>query len=65
MKPGEIPAIDPADWDHYSTHFVLFTGKCGVGKTTIASATAVALAYSGRQVPGLGAVLSTMYRRLP
>ncbi|MGE3589325.1 MAG: arsenical pump-driving ATPase [Ilumatobacteraceae bacterium] len=33
-----------------STRFVLFTGKGGVGKTTVASATAVALADAGRRV---------------
>jgi arsenite-transporting ATPase len=38
------------DWVGWSTRFVLFTGKGGVGKTTIASATAVALADSRRRV---------------
>ena len=32
------------DWRAWRTRFVLFTGKGGVGKTTIAAATAVALA---------------------
>lgn len=38
------------DWLDVTTRFVLFTGKGGVGKTTIASATAVALADTGRRV---------------
>lgn len=38
------------DWLGWSTRFVLFTGKGGVGKTTIASASAVALADAGRRV---------------
>ncbi len=32
------------------TRFLLFTGKGGVGKTTLAAATAVALAEEGRRV---------------
>jgi len=38
------------DWLGWSTRFLLFTGKGGVGKTTIASTTAVALADAGRRV---------------
>jgi arsenite-transporting ATPase len=38
------------DWVGVGTRFVLFTGKGGVGKTTVASVTAVALADAGRQV---------------
>ena len=38
------------DWVGWSTRFLLFTGKGGVGKTTIAAATAVALADGGRRV---------------
>lgn len=38
------------DWAEVGTRFVLFTGKGGVGKTTVASATAVALADAGRKV---------------
>ena len=38
------------DWVGWSTRFLLFTGKGGVGKTTIASATAVALADRRRRV---------------
>ena len=42
--------VKPYDWIGVRTRFVLFTGKGGVGKTTIASATAVALADAGRRV---------------
>jgi arsenite/tail-anchored protein-transporting ATPase len=42
-----LPAVDWAGWD---TPFVFFTGKGGVGKTTVASAVAVALADAGRRV---------------
>lgn len=38
------------DWSQWPTRFLLFTGKGGVGKTTVASAAAVALADSGRRV---------------
>ena len=40
----ELPQLDWADWP---TRYVFFTGKGGVGKTTTASAAAVALASSG------------------
>jgi arsenite/tail-anchored protein-transporting ATPase len=42
--------LEPIDWLGWSTRFLLFTGKGGVGKTTIASAVAVALADAGRRV---------------
>ena len=38
------------DWIDWPTPFVFFTGKGGVGKTTVASAAAVGLADSGRSV---------------
>jgi arsenite-transporting ATPase len=38
------------DWSVRSTRFLLFTGKGGVGKTTIAAATSVALADAGFRV---------------
>jgi arsenite-transporting ATPase len=40
-------ATGPSDW---STPFLFFTGKGGVGKTTVASAIAVRLAEAGRKV---------------
>ena len=43
-------ALRLVDWAATPTRFVLFTGKGGVGKTTVASATAVALADAGRRV---------------
>ena len=42
-----LPRMNWADW---STRFLFFTGKGGVGKTTVASAAAVCLAESGRRV---------------
>ena len=42
-----LPALD---WSATPTRFVLFTGKGGVGKTTVAAATAVALADAGLRV---------------
>ncbi|MGE5286521.1 MAG: ArsA-related P-loop ATPase, partial [Micromonosporaceae bacterium] len=35
------------DWGRWATRFVFFTGKGGVGKTTIAAASAVHLADAG------------------
>jgi len=46
----QLVTIAPVDWRSVPTRFVLFTGKGGVGKTTVASARAVALAESGRRV---------------
>lgn len=40
----DLPALD---WGHWPTRHVFFTGKGGVGKTTTASAVAVALASAG------------------
>ena len=40
----------PPVWDAPTTPFAFYTGKGGVGKTTIAAATAVALADAGRLV---------------
>ena len=45
--PVTLPELDWTDW---STRHLLFTGKGGVGKTTIASSAAVALADAGRRV---------------
>ena len=38
------------EWASWATAFVFFTGKGGVGKTTVASAVAVALGDAGRRV---------------
>ena len=40
----------PLDWGGWTTPFVFFTGKGGVGKTTVAAACAIRLADQGRQV---------------
>lgn len=44
------PAIPPLNWASWETPFLFFTGKGGVGKTTVASSVSVALADSGRRV---------------
>jgi arsenite-transporting ATPase len=44
--PDTLPALEWANW---STRFLFFTGKGGVGKTTTASAVAVALADAGKR----------------
>ena len=43
-------SLDRLEWVSWSTPFLFFTGKGGVGKTTVASATAVALGDAGRRV---------------
>jgi arsenite-transporting ATPase len=43
--PGTLPALA---WEEWGTRYLFFTGKGGVGKTTTASAAAVALADVGR-----------------
>ncbi|WP_234545117.1 arsenical pump-driving ATPase [Streptomyces shenzhenensis] len=47
VRTAALPALDWASWP---TPFVFFTGKGGVGKTTVAGAAAVALADAGRRV---------------
>ena len=42
--------LGPIDWPRWSTRFLLFTGRGGVGKTTIAFAVAVTVADRGRRV---------------
>jgi len=53
-EAGATPAHDVADngipWLDVATRFLFFTGKGGVGKTTVASATALRLAEAGRRV---------------
>lgn len=44
------PAVPVLDWAAWRTPFVFFTGKGGVGKTTVAGAVAVALADAGERV---------------
>ena len=43
-------SLNRLDWLSWSTPFLFFTGKGGVGKTTVASAAAVALGDAGRRV---------------
>ena len=45
-----LTALPPHDWSAIRTHFLFFTGKGGVGKTSVASATALRLADAGRTV---------------
>ena len=42
-----LPSLD---WTGWATRFLFFTGKGGVGKTTVAAAAALALADQGRRV---------------
>jgi len=41
--------LEPLQWAQWPTPFVFFTGKGGVGKTTVAAASALALAAAGRK----------------
>ncbi len=41
--------LEPLRWIRWPTPFVFFTGKGGVGKTTVAAASALALAGAGRR----------------
>jgi arsenite-transporting ATPase len=66
----DLPRMPPVDWAGWETPFLFFTGKGGVGKTTVASAVAVALADAGRRVllvstdpaSNLGDVFGTIVR---
>ncbi len=49
MDTPHIP-LQPLDWLGWRTRFLFFTGKGGVGKTTIASTVAVQLAEAGQRV---------------
>jgi arsenite-transporting ATPase len=43
-------SILPIDWLDWHTYFIFFTGKGGVGKTTIASTVALQLAEAGQRI---------------
>ncbi len=43
-------SLSPVDWTGWGTPFLFFTGKGGVGKTTVASAASLALAEAGERV---------------
>lgn len=45
-----LDALAPLEFGSWDRRFVLFTGKGGVGKTTIAAASALSLARAGRRV---------------
>ena len=47
---ASLRPLPPHDWSAIRTHFLFFTGKGGVGKTSVASATALRLADEGRTV---------------
>jgi arsenite/tail-anchored protein-transporting ATPase len=49
MSVSELESIPALDWAGWSTRYLFFTGKGGVGKTTTASAVAVALTDAGRR----------------
>ena len=42
--------MSPETWTSWRTRFILFTGKGGVGKTSLSAATALALADGGQRV---------------
>jgi len=49
MSVADLESILPLDWAGWRTRYLFFTGKGGVGKTTTASAVAIALADAGRR----------------
>ena len=49
MGLPDLESIPGLDWAAWGTRYLFFTGKGGVGKTTTASAAAVALADAGRR----------------
>ncbi|GGS23154.1 arsenical pump-driving ATPase [Streptomyces humidus] len=64
---ARVPPLPMLEWGSWHTPFVFFTGKGGVGKTTVAGAVSIALADAGRRVlmvstdpaSNLGDLLST------
>jgi arsenite-transporting ATPase len=50
MLTAAAPTTATAAWSRWTTPFAFFTGKGGVGKTTIAAASAIALADRGARV---------------
>jgi arsenite-transporting ATPase len=49
MSLAAADALPALAWSDWRTRYLFFTGKGGVGKTTIASAVAVALAHAGHR----------------
>jgi arsenite/tail-anchored protein-transporting ATPase len=47
---ARLSSLSPVDWRGWETRFLFFTGKGGVGKTTVASSAALALAEGGERV---------------
>jgi arsenite/tail-anchored protein-transporting ATPase len=50
LPPSGFPALPWLTWGGWDTPFLFFTGKGGVGKSTVASTVAVRLADAGRTV---------------
>ena len=48
--PGSAPSPTPPGFLDRPTRYLFFTGKGGVGKTSLSAAAALALADSGRRV---------------
>jgi arsenite-transporting ATPase len=46
---SKLAELTPLRWDDWGTPYLFFTGKGGVGKTTVAAASAAALAASGKR----------------
>ena len=49
-RTDTLASLPLHDWSAFRTQFLFFTGKGGVGKTSVASATALRLAGEGRSV---------------